>query len=101
MNIFKYFKSKPVPTVADLRRITEFCVDDYVHVHMATPEGCKRFGFQLGYNEALDFYQKHGMIPEPNKSVVALNHWKKFVAFGKVEGHNKAVADLIQKELSL
>jgi len=99
MNIFTGFKSKPMPTVAGLHRITEFF--DAGHSHVATPEGCKQFGFQLGYNEALDFYQKHGMIPEPNKSVVALNHWKKFVAFGKVEGHNKAVADLIQKELSL
>lgn len=99
MNIFKCFKAKPVPTVAGLYRITEFCADD--HSHVATPEGCKRFGFQLGYNKALDFYQQHGMIPEPNNSVVALTHWKKFIEFGKVEGHNKAVADLIQKELSL
>jgi hypothetical protein len=100
MNMFNFFKVKKLkPTVAGLQRVDEF--DESSNDHTQTPDSCKRFGYQVGYNKALDFYEQHGMIPEPNKSVVALTHWKKFIEFGKVEGHNKAVADLIQKELTL
>jgi len=99
MNIFKLFKSKPHELVAGLSRITQF--DESSNCHTETPDSCKAFGFQLGYNNALDFYKEHGMIPEPSANVVSLTHWQKYIEFGKVEGHNKAVADLIQKEMAL
>lgn len=99
MNIFKLFKSKTPELVAGLSRITQF--DESSNRHTETPESCKAFGFQLGYNKALDFYKEHGIIPEPSASIVSLTHWKKYIEFGKVEGHNKAIADLVQKELSL
>lgn len=99
MNIFKLFKSKPHELVAGLSRITQF--DESSNRHTETPESCKAFGFQLGYNSALDFYKKHGMIPELNYNIVILDHWQKFIEFGKVEGHNQAVKDLKHKENSL
>jgi hypothetical protein len=99
MSILSFFKSKPTPTVAGLHRITQF--DESSKSHVQTPQGCKAFGFQVGYNKALDFYLQHGMIPEPNLSIIKLTHWTKYIEFGQVEGYNQAVRDLFNQEKNL
>lgn len=41
------------------------------------------------------------MIPEVNHNTVVLDHWQKFIEFGKVKGNNQAVKDLNLKESHL
>lgn len=91
MNIFKFFKSNPPELVAGLSRITQF--DESSNRHTETPDGCKAFGFQLGYNNALDFYKKHGMIPEPSmllwilltgRNILSLAKWKAITKLLKI-----------------
>lgn len=96
MNIFSFFKAKPqVSKVAGLSRIDQF---DESSRSMKCPDESKQFGYQLGYNMALDFYKAHGMIPEPDVRLIRLDHWSKYIEFGKVEGYNQAIKDLIQQE---
>lgn len=99
-NILNWFKlNQPKFSSDELKHIKEF--DELSNRHVESPEDCQAFGHQIGYNSALDFYKEHGMIPEVNHNTVVLDHWQKFIEFGKVKGHNKAVADLVQKEMAL
>ena len=96
MNIFSLFNHKSqAPKVIGLNRISKF---NESSSHMQSPDDCKQFGYQLGYNMVLDFYQAHSIIPEPDLRHITLNHWSKYIAQGKIDGHNQAVKDLIQQE---
>lgn len=97
MNMFNFFKAKKLkPTVAGLQRVD--AVDESSNGHTQTPDSCKRLGYQVGYNKALDFYEKHGIIPEKDLNSIKINHWSKCIEAGKLVGHNQAVYDLIQQE---
>lgn len=99
-NILNWFKlNQPKFSIDELTHIKKF--DELSSQHVESPANCQEFGHQIGYNNALDFYKEHRIIPDLNHTTIVLDHWQKYIEFGKVKGHNKAVADLIQKELSL
>lgn len=99
-NILNWFKlNQPKFSIDELKHIKKF--DELSSRHVESPEDCQAFGKQIGYNNALDFYKEHGIIPELNHTTIVLDHWQKYIEFGKVKGHNQAVKVLIRQENNL